>query len=402
MQGMQNPYGRFAQFYQYPPSFQNQQAPQLPNQNPQLSLPFHQQQPSQQNSNSKLLLQQKSNQLPSQPLPNPNNKNPQIAFMMEGLQFQFPAYMIVPLNDVQLKSASLQNPSTQKGKEKELTPTTPIVEKPTSLSTPPFPERLQIDKGVEKQIWLPDYNFLDELKNVCINIPLLQAIKEIPTLAKTIKELSLKRPGRKPRDTKRIHLVRKIADIMMGKITMQKYVDPRSPIVKTTINGVEIPNTLIDLGAAINIMIRQTMEQLKLPNLLFTPTLLQLADRSIIKPDGVLEDISVSLDSWEYPVYFMILTPKGNLGGHPLILGRPWLATADAFISCRSGDMYIYDGNSTKNLNLYPPAKAITEIGDNEWIDDEDTIQPVFTISEISEDSQILNTLEKFQISSEY
>jgi hypothetical protein len=126
---------------------------------------------------------------------------------------------------------------------------------------------------------------------------------------------------------------------MMGKITMQKYVDPGSPIVKTHINGVEIPNTLIDLGAAINIMSRQTMDQLKLPNLLFTPTLLQLADRSIIKPDGVLEDIPVSLDYWEYLVDFMILTPKNNLGGHPLILGRPWLATADAFISCRSGDM---------------------------------------------------------------
>eukprot|EP00253_Pinus_taeda_P035613 PITA_35613 len=135
---------------------------------------------------------------------------------------------------------------------------------------------------------------------------------------------------------------------------MQKYVDSGSPIVKTHINGIEIPNTMIHLGATINIISRQTMEQLKLPNRLFTPTLLQLADRSIIKPDGVLEDISVSLDSWEYPVDFMILIPKSNLGG------------------------------------------------DNEWVDDEDTIQPVFTISEISEDSQILNTLENFETSSEY
>jgi hypothetical protein len=207
VQGMQNPYGRFAQFYQYPPSFQNQQAPQLPNQGQQLSLPFpQQQQPPQQNQNSQLLLpfQQKSNQLPSQPLPNPNNKNPQNAYMMEGQQF--PTYMIVPLNDVQLRSgrilekpsidvqqqsiseeeslkankgseASLQNPNIQKEKEKESTPTTPIVDNQPSSSTPPFPERLQIDKGVEKQIWLPDYDFLDELKNVCIKIPLLQAIK---------------------------------------------------------------------------------------------------------------------------------------------------------------------------------------------------------------------------------
>jgi len=100
------------------------------------------------------------------------------------------------------------------------TPTTPIVEQTASSSTPPFPERLPIDKGVEKQILLPDYDFLDELKNVCIKIPLLQAIREIPILAKTIKELSLKRPGRKPRDTRRIHLIGKIADIMTGKITM--------------------------------------------------------------------------------------------------------------------------------------------------------------------------------------
>jgi len=65
------------------------------------------------------------------------------------------------------------------------------------------------------------------------------------------------------------------------------------------------------------------MEQLKIPNLFYTSKSLQLADRSINKPDGVLEDILLSLDSWEYPIDFMILTPKNNLGAHPLILGRP-------------------------------------------------------------------------------
>lgn len=57
-------------------------------------------------------------------------------------------------------------------------------------------------------------------------------------------------------------------------------------------------------------MIKQTMEQLKLPNLKYTPTLLQLADMSIIKPDGILEYVFVYLDSWEYFVHFMFLTPK--------------------------------------------------------------------------------------------
>jgi len=74
----------------------------------------------------------------------------------------------------------------------------------------------------------------------------------------------------------------------MGQTKIQKYLELGSPIVKTHINGIEVPNTLIDLGAAINVMSKQTMNQLKLSNLQYTPTLLQLADRSVIKPDGVL------------------------------------------------------------------------------------------------------------------
>jgi len=99
---------------------------------------------------------------------------------------------------------------------------------------------------------------------------------------------------------------------------------------------------------------------------------------------------------------FHDFTPKNNLGGHPLILGRPWLAIDDAFISCRSSDMYISNGSSTKKFTLYRPAKAITKVGGNEWINDEDVIQPIFTLFEVSEDSQILNTLENFETSSEY
>ena len=113
----------------------------------------------------------------------------------------------------------------------------------------------------------------------------------------------------------------------------------------------------------------------------------------MIKPDGVIEDIPMSLYSWEYPVDFMMLNPKNDLGGHPIILGRPWLATTDAFISCRSGDMYISDGSSTKKFTLYPPARTIIEIDDTQWIDDEEDIKPLVTISEISEHSQILNAL---------
>jgi len=142
----------------------------------------------------------------------------------------------------------------------------PIIEQPLLSIRPPFPEWLKIDEGVEKQITLLDYNMMDELRNVCIKIPLLQAIKEIPIFAKTIKELSTQISGRKRKDIKIIQLVGKIVDIVMAKTTIQKYLDPGIPIVKIHINGIKIQNTLIDLGATINIMSKQFMGSLGLLN----------------------------------------------------------------------------------------------------------------------------------------
>lgn len=148
----------------------------------------------------------------------------------------------------------------------------------------------------------------------------------------------------------------------MGRTYIEKYLDLGSPIVKNCINNIVIPNTLIDLGETINVMTKNMLDKLQLKNLQYTPSISQLADRSIIKSKGVLEDILMSLDSWEYLVNFMVLTPKTNLGGHLLILRRSWLATFDEFISCRCGDMTISYGNATKKFTLYPPAKTITEL----------------------------------------
>eukprot|EP00253_Pinus_taeda_P006581 PITA_06581 len=65
----------------------------------------------------------------------------------------------------------------------------------------------------------------------------------------------------------------------------------------------------------------------------------------------------VFVDSWEYPTDFLIINPKTQLDGHPLILGRPWLATIDAYIGCRQENMTITQGPDVKNLVLYPPAQ---------------------------------------------
>ena len=45
-----------------------------------------------------------------------------------------------------------------------------------------------------------------------------------------------------------------------------------------------------------------------------------------------------------------------------MILGRPWLATADAYIGCRQGNMIITRGTDIKNLVLYPPVQPSVTI----------------------------------------
>ena len=128
-----------------------------------------------------------------------------------------------------------------------------------------------------------------------------------------------------------------------------KYLDPRSPVVDVHINGTIVPHTLIDLGAAINVMTKDTMLKLNLQGSLRKTTIvLQLADHSTVTPEGNMEDVMVSIDSWKYPTDFLVLQPKFKLTGYPLILGRPWLATADAYISCRAGNMTIKNGHMSK------------------------------------------------------
>jgi hypothetical protein len=87
-------------------------------------------------------------------------------------------------------------------------------------------------------------------------------------------------------------------------------------VVTIEINGVSLPNTLIDIGVAINVMSVNTMKTLQLDHLRPTPTLLELAYKSVISPTGSLDDITVTLASWEYPVDFLMIHPKYSKPGH--------------------------------------------------------------------------------------
>jgi hypothetical protein len=83
-------------------------------------------------------------------------------------------------------------------------------------------------------------------------------MKDVPIYATTVIDLCLKRPGRKPKDPPTIHVLGKLSDLMLGKDTPVKYDDPGNPVFTVQINQTDLPNTLVDLGAVINVMTTRT------------------------------------------------------------------------------------------------------------------------------------------------
>lgn len=152
---------------------------------------------------------------------------------------------------------------------------------------------------IPRPIEYPDFDLLGELKNICIKIPLLQAIHDIPIYAKTIKELCIKKSVRKKKVTPTVHVVRTLSDLLLGKETPVKYEDLGNPIVTVNINGHSFPNALVDSGATTNILTTTTCEMLGITALEPITTLLELADYSVIRPEGTLSGVMVSVDTWE-------------------------------------------------------------------------------------------------------
>ena len=95
---------------------------------------------------------------------------------------------------------------------------------------------------------------------------------------------------------------------MLGRVIFPKYLDPGSLVVDVHINGVIVPNNLISIRAAINVMTKENMLKLNLQgNLRRTTMVLQLVDQSAVALEVIFEDVMVSIDSWEYPIDFLVL-----------------------------------------------------------------------------------------------
>ena len=186
-----------------------------------------------------------------------------------------------------------------------------------------------------------------------VNIPLLDIIKQVPAYAKFLKDLCTIKKGLGIE--KKACLTEQVSAIIQSKYPV-KYKDPGSPTISVNIGGNCIDKSLLDLGASVNLMSYSVYKQLGLGELKPTNITLSLADRSMKIPKGIVEDVLVKIDKFYYPVDFVVLDtePIASEPNHvPIILGRPFLATANAIINCRNGVMQLTFGNMTLELNIF-------------------------------------------------
>lgn len=81
---------------------------------------------------------------------------------------------------------------------------------------------------------------------------------------------------------------------------------------------------------------------------------LQLVDRSVRKPRGVVEDVLVRVDELIIPVDFLILDVDDDVEAL-LILGHPFLNTSGALIDVKVGKMTVRVGEEKWSLRFLEP-----------------------------------------------
>ena len=76
-----------------------------------------------------------------------------------------------------------------------------------------------------------------------------------------------------------------------------------------------------------------------------TPTTitLQIADRSMAQPEGVLEDVLVKVGKFIFPLDFVVMKMEED-NQVPLLLGRPFLATGVTLIDVQKGELTLGGG----------------------------------------------------------
>ncbi|KAL0448387.1 UNVERIFIED_CONTAM: hypothetical protein Slati_1395100 [Sesamum latifolium] len=137
-----------------------------------------------------------------------------------------------------------------------------------------------------------------------------------------------------------------------------KLKDPGSFSIPCTIGNIAFDKVLCDLGASVNLMPYSIFEKLGMHELTPSIITLQLADRSIKYPRGIVEDVLVKVEKFIIPVDFIVLDMEEDKN-MPLILGRPFLATSRALIDVQNGQLTLRVNEEHVVFNVFKPMKYL-------------------------------------------
>ncbi|XP_050895944.1 uncharacterized protein LOC127102642 [Lathyrus oleraceus] len=118
----------------------------------------------------------------------------------------------------------------------------------------------------------------------------------------------------------------------------KKEKDPGSFSIPCILGNHVIDKAFLDLGASISLMPLAVCRTFNLGELQTTKMSLQLADRSVKYPIGILEDIPFRIGQLYIPTDFVVIDIKED-DEIPVLLGRPFLLTAGAIIDVKRGKL---------------------------------------------------------------
>ncbi|XP_070050396.1 uncharacterized protein [Nicotiana tomentosiformis] len=203
---------------------------------------------------------------------------------------------------VELTEVVIEQAQVDKGKEKDgeqvLEQVAPLVPEASSkentssngqrLTPAPFPQRVAKQKKDDQY-----RKFMKMLRHIQLNISLMDVLKEMPGYAKTMKDLMLRKFDFQ--DLSTVTLTHTCSTVVTRPMA-QKVSDPGSFTIPCTIGSYAFAKALCDLGASINLMPLAIYMKLAIGRARPTSMLLQLADRTVKRPTGILDDVLVQVE----------------------------------------------------------------------------------------------------------
>ncbi|CAN6552317.1 unnamed protein product [Malus baccata var. baccata] len=210
----------------------------------------------------------------------------------------------------------------------------------------PFPSRLRQSKKEENE-----KDILETFWKVQVNIPLLDAIKQVPRYAKFLKELCTTR--RRISNKEVVQVSENVSAVLQRKLP-PKCKDPGSFTIPCVIGNTKFEHAMLDLGASINVMPYSIYASMNLGELKNDGVIIQLANRSNAYPKGVLEYVLVQVDNLIFPADFYVLEMEDspNVTPLPILLGRPFKKTTRTKIDVFKGTLTMEFDGEIINFNI--------------------------------------------------